>query len=71
MLYYIKQHIKFCKLVIAGDYEAMSDGQRSQPEKLMFSDNYSPFILPTELKGPEVKKTHFFPEYLDFSQLLI
>ena len=67
MLYYIKQHI--CKLVIAGDYEAMSDGQSSQPEKLMFSDN-SPFVLPTELKGPEVKKTHFFPEYLDFSQLL-
>ena len=50
MLCYIKQHI--CKLVIAGDYEAMSDGQSSQPEKLMFSDN--------SLVGPEVKTLIFF-----------
>ena len=53
MLNYIKQHIS--KLVIAGDYEATSEGQSSQPEKNNF-------------RG---KKNLFFSEYLDFSQLLI
>ena len=37
MLFYIKQHIS--KLVIAGRYEAMFEGQGSQPEKLMSFDN--------------------------------
>ena len=40
---YIKQHIS--KLVIADDYEAMFEGQNSQPEKLLsFNDSGDTFI---------------------------
>ena len=60
MLHYIKQHIQ--KLVIAGDYEAASEGQSSQPE------NSGDAFIQIRV---EVKRLIFLPEYLDFSQLLI
>jgi len=66
MLYYIKQH--FSKLVIAGDYEAMFNGHSSQLEEVISFDNSGDPIIQIHA---EVKKTHFFPEYLNFSQLLI
>ena len=54
MLYYIKQHIS--KLVIAGDYEATSEGQSSQPEEIMSFDNSGDPIISIM----EVKRIIFF-----------
>ena len=57
MLYYIKQHIS--ELVIAGGYEATSEGQSSQAEKLMSFDNSGDTIIPRENLIVEVKRIIF------------